>query len=59
MADLSVGLGARKPLNPQRLLLSLWNGPVLRALRMAVAVGGWRSPVVAALLIGEIGRAHV
>ncbi|HEX3699884.1 MAG TPA: ABC transporter ATP-binding protein [Phenylobacterium sp.] len=32
------------------LLRDRWDAPAMRGLRMAVAVGGWRAPVVAALL---------
>ncbi|HEY2359377.1 MAG TPA: ABC transporter ATP-binding protein [Phenylobacterium sp.] len=51
MADLSMGAGARTPLNPRKLIVGWWTSPVLSAVRMAVAVSGWRSPAVLVLLI--------
>ncbi|HEX5263126.1 MAG TPA: ABC transporter ATP-binding protein, partial [Phenylobacterium sp.] len=51
MADLSLGAGARTRLNPRILIVGWWTSPVLSALRMAVAVSGWRSPAVLVLLI--------
>jgi ATP-binding cassette, subfamily B, bacterial len=37
--------------SPLGFLRNRWNAPVMRGLRMAVAVSGWRSPAVVVLLI--------
>jgi ABC-type multidrug transport system fused ATPase/permease subunit len=38
-------------LSPARFLRERWSAPHIRGLRMAAAVGGWRFPTVAALLL--------